>query len=78
MIFGLRKKVLLLAVPLGALVVLLLVPQTIKIRALSIVDRRDITAQDRLSMWSSGVHIIRDHPWTGVGMGAMAADIYAL
>ena len=71
-LFGLRKKVLLLAVPLGALVVLLLVPQTIKIRALSIVDRREITAQERLSMWSSGIHIVRDHPWTGVGMGAMA------
>ena len=25
-------------------------------------------------MWSSGVRIIRDHPWTGVGMGAMVAD----
>jgi putative inorganic carbon (HCO3(-)) transporter len=71
-IFGLRKKVLLLAVPLAALVVLLLVPQTIKIRALSIADRRDVTAQERLSMWSSGVRIIRDYPWTGVGMGAMA------
>jgi O-antigen ligase len=71
-LFGLRKKVLLLAVPLGALVVLLLVPQTIKIRALSIVDRREITAQERLSMWSSGLHIVRDYPWTGVGMGAMA------
>ena len=23
-------------------------------------------------MWSSGLHMIRDHPWTGVGMGAMA------
>ena len=23
-------------------------------------------------MWSSGVRIIRDYPWTGVGMGAMA------
>ena len=71
-ILGLRKKVLLLAIPLGALVVLLLVPQTIKIRALSIADRREITAQERLSMWSSGVRIIRDHPWTGVGMGVMA------
>jgi O-antigen ligase len=71
-IIGLRKKILLLAIPLGALVVFLLVPQTIKIRALSIADRREITAQERLSMWSSGVRIIRDHPWTGVGMGAMA------
>jgi O-antigen ligase len=73
-LFGLRKKILLLAVPLGALVVLLLVPQTIKIRALSIVDRREITAQERLSMWSSGIHIVRDYPWTGVGMGAMARE----
>jgi O-antigen ligase len=70
-ILGLRKKVLLLAVPLAALGVLLLVPQTIKIRALSIADRREITAQERLSMWSSGIRIIRDHPWTGIGLGAM-------
>jgi O-antigen ligase len=70
-IVGLRKTMLLLAVPLGALVVLLLAPQTIKVRALSIADPRAITAQERLSMWSSGVRIIRDHPWTGVGMGAM-------
>ena len=71
-IFALRQKALLLALPLVALVVLLLVPQTIKIRALSIVNRQEITAQERLSMWSSGVRIIRDHPWTGVGMGALA------
>jgi O-antigen ligase len=70
-IVGLHKKVLLLAMPLGVLVVLPLVPPTIKSRALSIADRRDITARERLSMWSSGVRIIRDYPWTGVGMGAM-------
>src|SRR5262249_7470946 len=70
--FGLHRKMLLLAIPLGVLAVLLLVPQTIKIRALSIADRQNITAQERLSMWSSGVRIIRDYPWTGVGMGAMA------
>jgi len=70
-IFGLRKKVWLLAVPLGTLVILLVVPQTIRMRALSIFDRRGITAQERLSMWASGVHILREHPWTGVGMGAM-------
>jgi O-antigen ligase len=70
-IFGLHKKVFLLALPLIAVVVLLLVPQTIKTRALSILDRREITAQERLSMWRSGLRIIRKHPWTGVGMGAM-------
>jgi len=70
-LFGLHKKVFLLALPLIAVVVLLLVPQTIKTRALSILDRREITAQERHSMWTSGLHIIRNHPWTGVGMGAM-------
>jgi len=70
-IFALRQKALLLALPLVALVVFLLIPQTIKIRAMSIVNQREITAQERLSMWSSGVRIIRDYPWTGVGMGAM-------
>jgi len=70
-LLGLHKKVFLLTVPLLALTVLLVVPQSIKTRALSILDRHEITAQERLSMWSSGVHIIRDHPWTGVGMGAM-------
>ena len=70
-LFGLRKKVLLLAVPLVAFIVLLLVPPTIKMRALSMVDRQEITARERFSMWSSGIRIIRDHPWTGIGLGAM-------
>jgi O-antigen ligase len=70
-LFGLHKKVFLLTLPLLVLAVFLLVPQAVKTRALSILDRRGITAQERLSMWSSGLRIIRDHPWTGVGMGAM-------
>jgi len=70
-LLGLHKKVFLLALPLLVLVVFLLAPQPVKTRALSILDRRDLTAQERLSMWSSGLHMIHDHPWTGVGMGAM-------
>jgi len=71
MLLGLHKKIFLLTVPLLVLVAFLLVPQAVKTRALSILDRRGITVQERLSMWSSGLHIIHDHPWTGVGMGAM-------
>jgi len=71
-LFGLRKKVLLLVVPLIAFIALLIVPPTIRMRALSMVDRQEITAQERFSMWSSGIRIIRDHPWTGIGLGAMA------
>src|SRR5262249_41706395 len=70
-LLGLHKKVFLLTVPLLVLVVFLLLPQPVKTRALNIVDQHGITAQERLSMWYSGLHIIRDHPWTGVGMGAM-------
>jgi len=69
---GLYNKRVLLALPLCILVVFLLAPQAVKTRALSMLDWRDITVQQRVSMWSSGVHILRDHPWTGVGMGAMA------
>ena len=71
-LLGLYKKAFLLLLPLLVLVIVLLAPQAVKTRALSILDRRGITAQERLSMWSSGLHIIRDHPWTGIGMGAMA------
>jgi O-antigen ligase len=71
MLFGLRKKVLLLAVPLIACIALLVVPPTIRMRALSMANRQEVTAQERFSMWSSGIRIIRDHPWTGIGLGAM-------
>ena len=70
-LLGLHKKVLLLGLPLLVLVVLLLVPQAVKTRVLSTLNWHEKTAQERLSMWSSGLRIIRDHPWTGVGMGAM-------
>lgn len=70
-LLGLYKKWLVLALPLGVLAVFLLGPSAVKARALSILDRRGATAQERLSMWSSGLRMLRDHPWTGVGMGAM-------
>src|SRR5262249_18969381 len=70
-LLGLHKKVFLLTLPLLVLAVFLLVPQAVQTRALIILDPRSITAQERLSMWSSGFHMIRDHPWTGIGMGAM-------
>jgi putative inorganic carbon (HCO3(-)) transporter len=75
-LLGCQKRLLLLALPLAVLIILLLAPQSIRARALSIVDRHEITAQERLSMWMSGLHIIRDYPWTGIGMGAMV-QVYA-
>jgi len=69
---GLYQKWVLLALPLAAVLILLVVPQPVKARALSILDRSEITAQERISMWVSGLHILRDYPWTGIGMGTMA------
>jgi len=70
-LLGCRKRTLLVALPLAVLIILVLVPPSLRARALSIGDRREIAVQQRLSMWASGLRIFRDHPWTGVGMGAM-------
>lgn len=70
-LLGLYKKWLILALPFGMLTAFLLVPPAVQDRGLSILDRRGATAQQRLSMWSSGLRMLRDHPWTGVGMGVM-------
>lgn len=70
-VLGLRKKFLLLFLPLIMLLVFFIAPRVVQERMLSIADQKHITAQERLSMWRSGLHIVRDHPWTGIGMGAM-------
>jgi O-antigen ligase len=68
---GLRKKFLLLGLPLIMLLVFFMAPRAVQERILSIADQKHITVQERLSMWRSGWQIVRDHPWTGIGMGAM-------
>ena len=70
-VLGLRKKMLLLFLPLIMLLIFFLAPRAVQERMLSMADQKHITAQERLSMWRSGWHIVRDHPWTGIGMGAM-------
>jgi O-antigen ligase len=70
-ILGFHKKRLLLALPLLVLAVLCIAPPAVKARLYSVFDLQNATAQERLYMWRSGLKIIRDHPWTGIGMGAM-------
>jgi O-antigen ligase len=71
LILGFRQKRFLLALPVLAAVIFLASPEAVQQRIRSISDPQDPTARDRLYMWSSGAQIIRDHPWTGVGIGGV-------
>jgi O-antigen ligase len=71
LILGFRQKRFLLALPVVAVVIFLASPDSVQQRIRSISDPQDPTARDRLYMWSSGAQIIRDHPWTGVGIGGV-------
>jgi O-antigen ligase len=68
LLLAFRHKYLLLALPVAAAVIFLVAPDTVRARVRSIIDPEDVTARERLYMWGSGVQMIRDHPWTGVGM----------
>jgi O-antigen ligase len=71
LLMGCRQKRLLLALPVVAVVIFLASPEPVRARIRSIVDPQDVTARERLYMWSSGMQIIRDHPWTGVGINGV-------
>ena len=68
LILGFRHKRFLLALPVAAVVIFLASPVVVRARIRSIVDPQDVTAMERLYMWGSGIQILRDHPWTGVGI----------
>ncbi len=68
---------LLVAYPLLALVILLLAPQAVRQRVVSIVDLRQPANFDRLCMVYSGWQMVRDHALTGVGLD-MVATAYPL
>jgi len=70
-ILGCRQKRLLLALPVVAVAIFLAAPEAVRERIRSIVDPQDVTARERLYMWGSGVQIVRDHPWTGVGINGV-------
>ncbi|HUR19566.1 MAG TPA: O-antigen ligase family protein [Vicinamibacterales bacterium] len=58
---------LLLALPLLGLIFLVIAPSAIISRVQSIGDLKDPTTRDRFAMLRSGVHMVQDHPLTGVG-----------
>jgi O-antigen ligase len=66
-----RKKYLLLVFPVVAVAIFLAAPPSIKSRIGSFLDPTDLTFNERLFMWHSGLQLIREHPWTGVGMDGL-------
>jgi putative inorganic carbon (hco3(-)) transporter len=71
-----RQKRFLLVLPVVAVVLFLVAPDAVRSRIRSIVDPQDVTARERLYMWDSGLQIIRDHPWTGVGINGVKGIYY--
>lgn len=60
---------LLILVPVLAGALVAVGPEAVTRRAISMFDRSDATARDRIVMWEAGVAMVRDHPLTGVGPG---------
>jgi O-antigen ligase len=60
-----------------ALLALLLAfgPVSVRERARTIVDPTWVTNQGRISLWKSGLAVVADHPWTGVGLADHSAVI---
>jgi O-antigen ligase len=67
LLFMLKDRRLLAALPMTALIVLLVAPANVTARVYSIFDPADPSNRDRIAMLQSGVEIVRDHPIAGVG-----------
>ena len=67
-LIGFRNVKLLLVVPVAAVLFYVAAPVTVKQRMYSVVDLNDTTNRDRVAMFTSGVEIVHDFPWFGVGL----------
>jgi O-antigen ligase len=57
--------------PLLLAVVLLIGPESFSDRLLSIFDFDKGSTPMRLAMWTAGLDVIKDHPWTGCGYNCL-------
>jgi len=71
LLLTLRHRAFLLGLPLLCVISFALAPATVQNRIRSFGNLQDLSVQERFSMWRSGLAMLRDHPWTGVGMGMM-------
>ncbi len=71
------RRRLLLVYPVIAVLIWLAAPRAVLDRAVSAFDLRQHANYDRLCMVVSGVQMVRDHPWVGVGLD-MVPRLYPL
>jgi O-antigen ligase len=67
-LLAVRNIKLLVVVPAAALLFILVAPAAVRQRAYSIFDPHNATNRDRVGMLESGLQMVKDHPWFGVGM----------
>jgi O-antigen ligase len=65
---GRRWAIGLVGVAIAAALVGAVVVQPVAVRVKSMADLSDPTFVERIQMWRTGVLMIRDHPWLGVGV----------
>jgi O-antigen ligase len=68
---GLTRRYALLVVLLAATVLALVVSSSLQTRLLSITDRTDPSATERMYFWAAGWHMVRDAPLLGLGPGGV-------
>ncbi len=56
------------ALAVGVAALALVLPGAYRERALSILDLQSPWNRERVHMWGAGLRMLRDHPWTGVGL----------
>jgi O-antigen ligase len=67
MLLWLRRRVLVLALPILAVIALLAAPPSMRARAFSMFDTSEGSNRDRIQMVGIGARMVRDHPLFGVG-----------
>jgi O-antigen ligase len=72
----LKDKRLLAILPVLGLIFFFAAPTKVTNRVESIFDMKDPNVRDRLVMQREGVHMIKDHPWLGIGPN-MVKPLYA-
>lgn len=71
----LRRRVLLVALPVALVVASVIAPAAVRQRALSAFDPNDPSNRDRIAMLKAGVGMIKAHPAFGVGLN-MVPQVY--